>query len=641
MSRHLDRQTLTLAGSILMIAVAAAAQPPQQPEVRNLYIGEESPSAEALRSRAEQQIARAKSRLEVFAEFGFRDELLSSGIKFRHQPTDDGIKNYAMVHYDHGNALLVADVDGDDRHDLYFLTQVGRNELWRNVGEGRFEDITDTAGVALADRICVAGAFADYDNDGDADLFVTTVRTGNVLLQNDGTGRFRDVSQSAGVAHVGHSSGSIFFDYDRDGWLDLFVTNVGRYTTDVRGPGGYYVGVEDAFSGHLKPERFERSLLYRNRGDGTFVDVSKHLGLDDLGWSGDATPIDVDHDGWLDLYVLNMQGDDHLWINQQGKHFAENTAPYFPKTPWGAMGVKVFDFDNNGLMDLLLTDMHSDMSEAVELEREKSKSRMPWKDEYLQGGDNNLFGNGLYQQVEPGRFVEVSDSMGVENYWPWGVSVDDINADGWDDVLITSSMNYPYRYGVNSLLLNNAGQQFVDSEFLLGLEPRVHGMTMRPWFSVDCSGADREHRICQENALQGQYLVWGTLGSRTAAIFDLDADGDLDMVIGEFNSQPLVMVSDLAARKPIRYLTVRLRGTQSNRDGLGAVVTLVAGERRLTKVLDGKSGYLSQSRLPLYFGLGDAPRVDRIEVQWPSGGSQVVTPGPSTNRLVEITESHD
>ncbi len=631
-------RTPLLTAILLALAVSVTAR--AQETIEGLvyyYAGETTPKAEDLEGRRAAQLAQAKTALKVFYDFRFTDTLLTSGIKFRHQPTDAGLKDYAMVHYDHGNGLPIADVDGDDLYDVYLISQFGRNELWRNLGNGKFEDITDAA-VALESEISVTGSFADVDNDGDADLFVTSVRTGNVLLENDGTGKFKDVTAAAGLGHVGHSSGAVFFDYDRDGLLDLFVTNVGVYTQNVRGRQGYYLGVTDAFAGHLKPERFERSILYRNEGGNRFKDVTEAVGLVDLGWTGDASPIDFNDDGFPDLYVPNMQGDDHYWENVGGERFVEKSTAFFPKTPWGSMGIKVFDFDNNGLMDIILTDMHSDMSADQQPSQEKMKSDIQWDDRMLQGGANNIFGNALFQQVEKGVFREVSDEMGAENYWPWGVSVEDVNADGWDDVFIAASMNYPYRYGVNSMLLNNRGEKLVDSEFLLGIEPRVHGYKMRPWFQLDCSGPERIHPVCQKADPDAKILVWGTLGTRTSAIFDLDDDGDLDIVTGEFNERPQVLISDLSTKRAIHYLKIRLVGSRSNRDGLGARVTVTAGDHRQTKFYDGKSGYLTQSRYPLYFGLGEATAVDRIEVRWPSGTVQTVDRVAEIDRLIQIEE---
>ncbi|MGH9465519.1 MAG: FG-GAP repeat domain-containing protein, partial [Thermoanaerobaculia bacterium] len=396
----------------------------------------------------EQELSRPSFAVTI--DFRFTDQWRASGIAFEHQIVDDAGKYYKPVHYDHGNGLAIADVDGDRLEDVYFTSQLGGNALYKNLGNGTFRDITAEAAVAVADRISVTASFADIDNDGDADLYVTTVRGGNLLFRNDGSGHFTDVTAEAGVGYVGHSSAAVFVDFDRDGRLDLLLVNVGRYTGEDQGQGGYYVGYQDAFLGHLEPERTEQSILYRNTDGLHFADVSAAVGLEDGSWSGDATFTDFNGDLYPDLYVLNMQGDDHYYENQQGRRFVDRSAEVFPKTPWGTMGIKFFDYDNDGDFDLLLTDMHSDMSREVTPGYEKLKSLMTWSDEVLQGGANNIFGNAFYRNLGGGRFEEVSDQLGLENYWPWGVSVGDLNADGFEDVFVTSSMNFPWRYGVNS-----------------------------------------------------------------------------------------------------------------------------------------------------------------------------------------------
>ena len=258
---------------------------------------------------------------------------------------------------------------------------------------------------------------------------------------------------------------------------------------------------------------------------------------------------------------------------------------------------------------------------------------------FLADGGKGIYGNSLFRNDGDLSFSEVSDAVGAENFWPWGLSVGDLNADGFEDVLITSSMNYPWRYAVNSILLNDRGQRFLDAEFVVGVEPRAGGATTVPWFELDCAAADRYHRDCPQGAGKaGRVVVRAALGSRSSAIVDLDGDGDLDIVTNEFGSAPLVLVSDLSARRTVRSLVVDLQGTQSNRDGLGATVRVRAGGRTLTRVHDGKSGYMSQSSGPLYFGLGDAAQVDEIRVVWPSGREQVV-PGPiEANTTVTVVE---
>ncbi len=599
-----------------------------------------------LERRAQAQILASKNR-QAFFGFQLSNRVHESGIRFQHQIVDDAGKDYKAAHYDHGNGVAVADIDGDGRLDLYFTTQLGPNQLWRNLGSGRFEEITRLAGVSLDSQISVGASFADINNDGLADLFVSTVRHGNHLFLNLGGGRFKDITEQAGLGYVGHSSGSVLFDFDNDGLLDLFVSNVGVYTTESKGRGGYFVAYPDAFSGHLFADRTEYSLLYKNLGGGRFKEVSKEAGLRNGSWVGDAIVTDLNRDGFQDLYLINMQGDDHFYENLGGNRFLEATAKYFPKTPWGATGGQFLDFNQDGLTDLFITDMHSDMTrqqteEAVgfrpDIEKKKSEAycSAQWSEAYLQGSTNNLFGNALYQNLGSGKFAEVSDSMGVETYWPWGVSVGDLNADGYPDLFVTAGMGYPFRYGINSLLLNEAGKRFFDAEFLLGVEPRTNGRLGKEFFSLDCAGADKTNSLCEGKS--GVISVPGSLSSRSSAIFDLDDDGDLDIVTHEFNDRPQILISNLANQRQVRFLKVRLIGRKSNRDGLGSIIKLRAGNRTWSAVHDGKSGYLAQSSMPLYFGLGDSAKVESVDVLWPSGTTQTITTGIPLNDTLTITE---
>lgn len=590
----------------------------------------------ALPARKKAQL-QTVNQFKVFYQFQFTDQVKESGITFVNHIVNDAGKTYKPVHYDHGNGIAVADVDGDGLYDIYFVSQLGGNELWKNLGGGKFRNITQEAGVSVPGRISVTASFADIDNDGDQDLFVTTVGEGNLLFENDGHGHFKDISKEAGVDLRAHSSGAVFFDYDNDGLVDLFVCNVGKYTSDAKGPDGALVGFEDAFSGHMYPERYEYPVLYKNQGHNRFKDVTADVGLKPEGWCGDASFTDLNGDGWPDLYVLNMMGSSHYLENEGGRKFVDKTAEYFPRTSWGAMGIKFFDFDNDGRIDLLVTDMHSDMFKDMGPTEEKLKMPKHPPESFLMGPPEAfIFGNALYHNLGGGKFPDVSDRMGVENYWPWGPSVGDINADGWDDIFIASSMNFPYRYGINSMLLNNRGEKFLDAEFLLGIEPRRGARTHTRWFDLDCSGSDKESKYCAGRT--GKVTIMATLGSRSSVLFDLDNDGDLDLVTNDFNSEPQVLVSNLSDRKSIHWLKIVLNGTASNRDGLGAKVRVRAGGQAYFKQNDGKSGYLSQSVLPLYFGLGDAKTIDAVEVDWPSGRKQVLKEGLRENQTLQITE---
>jgi cytochrome oxidase Cu insertion factor (SCO1/SenC/PrrC family) len=596
-------------------------------------------------------------------DFRFTDRIGASGIGFRNVASQDLARYYRPTHYDHGTALAAADVDGDGLPDLYFVNQAGPNALYRNLGGGRFQDVTAAASLAggaslaVGDRACVGASFADIDNDGHPDLFVTSVRQGNLLFRNDGHGRFEDITEKAGVGgHGEHSSGAVFFDYDGDGRLDLFVTNVGVFTGDERREDGLWVSFPDAFAGHLHPERSETSILYRNLGGGRFEEASRASGLVHSAWSGDATPFDDDGDGRPDLYVASMQGHDDLWHNLGGGRFERRSRDVFPSTPWGTMGLKVFDWNGDGRLDLLVTDMHTDMAGDLrpEDERRKHDPAAMFPPRFLGTDGRHVLGNALFTRGGDASYAEMSDSANVETGWPWGPSVGDLNADGWPDIFMAAGMNFPYRYHGNDVLLSDAGGRFVNAEFLLGVEPRAR--TVRPWFTLDCDKEDREHPICRGEQvasmsldghgrarpgavqpLHGEVTVWASRASRSAVVLDLDGDGDLDVITNNYGDVPQVLMSDLAQRGEVHFLNVRLRGSQSNRDGLGAVVTMRASGRDQVQVNDGKSGYLAQSALPLYFGLGDATRAESITVQWP-GGRRQVRRGPIPSGATVVIE---
>jgi enediyne biosynthesis protein E4 len=660
-TRLVRAAALPMALTITASALALSAAPPQQPSAAPAavrYVPDDlQESTVWLQKRREAQ-AKAIAGVQAFHDFQFVDRVADSGITFRHRIVEDAGKTYKAAHYDHGNGLAVADVDGDGLVDVYFVNQVGGNQLWRNTGGGKFENITSAAGLAVPGRVSVSASFGDIDNDGDADLFVTTVRAGNLLFENDGRGRFSDITAAAGLGYSGHSSSGVFFDYDRDGRLDLLLVNVGRYTTNTVAGGSdkFYVAFADAFAGHLKPERAERSILYRNASGNRFADVSKATGLVDLSWTGDATVLDGNDDGWPDLYLTNMQGDDQYYENAAAtarpsgpaaprtsgpadprtseRRFLKKSRVLFPRTSWGSMGVKVFDFNNDGRLDLFVTDMHSDMSHPASPDRDFFKSEMKWPVSFRGTGKTSIWGNSFFLNDAPGRYREVSDAIGAESYCPWGPSVGDLNADGYDDVFIAAGMNYPERYMVNSVKLNDRGRRFADAEFVLGVEPRSGGLAT-PFFELDASGADKGHKDAVGET--GRIAIWGARGTRSSAILDLDGDGDLDIVTNEFNAAPMVLVSNLSEKTRVRYVAVRLAGTISNRSGLGAIVRVTAGGRTYTKVMDGNSGYLSHSVHPLYFGLGDAEEIEKLEVTWPTGRTQSVP--AKLNSTVDIREA--
>jgi hypothetical protein len=570
---------------------------------------------------------------------GFQERAQQAGIAFRMNfLTKEQGERFRINLYDHGSGLAVGDYDNDGHEDIYFLNQHGTNALYRNMGNGTFVDVTAKAGVALGDRISVGATFADYDNDGWADLFVTSTRGGNVLFHNRGDGTFEDVTAKAGLTHVGHSQTPVFFDYDNDGDLDLYLTNTAHWTTDAFDfAGGNYEGKASLGSLMTSPKEF--NILYRNNGDGTFTDVTESSGLRGRGWAGDVAVFDYDEDGFLDLFVPSMYGRGQLYRNSGHGTFTDVTAETLGRTPHGAIGAKVFDYDADGRLDLFVVDMHSDMwmgldsrHSSLEVATKTQNRRFlspngPTVDENvpdfvetqrqmfaIQGEnyDALLFGNALYRNLGKGKFTETAVEAGLETLWPWGIATGDFDNDGNEDVFITSGMGYPFYYWPNQLMMNNGDGTFRDRASALGIEPPTGG-------------------IYQEKNIGGQR---GVRSSRSAVVADFDGDGRLDIVTNNFNDRPYFFANRFPQRN---YVAFRLTGTSSNRDAIGAVVRLWVGKTVMVRQVNPAGGYLSHSSRVVHFGLGDRSKVDRIEIRWPRGIVQTLV-NPAINTLHQIKE---
>ena len=531
----------------------------------------------------------------------------AAGLRFTHQHSPSPDK-YFVESVPGG--LAVFDYNGDGRPDIFFTngaqtpsleksSAAYANRLYRNDGEMRFTDVTTTAGVRGV-GYAMGVAAADYDNDGHVDLFVAGVRQ-NQLLRNRGDGRFEDATKRSGIASGEWAVAAGWLDYDNDGRLDLLVVNYVQWTPDTNP----FCGDEArGIRIYCHPRVFKGlpNRLYRNRGDGTFEDVSARAGL--LAHVGKGMSVafaDFDHDARLDMFVTNDAVPNFLFRNNGDGTFAETalmagvSVPDAGK-PISSMGTDAQDYDNDGWEDIHLTAL---VGETFPLFRNESAmgrgaARVPTAPEPAAS------------RGRLGPFVEATQSSGLARLTVrssgWCSIVADIDNDGWKDIF-TANSHVNDRVAefeaiefkqANSLLLNDGRGRFLDATTASGL-----------------AGAVAAHRGC--------------------GVADFNGDGGLDLVVLVLGAPAELWKNE--SQPDSRWLIVRLVGTRSNRDGIGARVIVGNQVRTMTTAV----GYASTSHAGLHFGLGTATEIDRLEVQWPSGTRQMLEHVKS-NQVLEIKE---
>jgi len=560
----------------------------------------------------------------------FQDVLADSGIGFTHHFLDsESGSTYRINPYDHGSGVAVADVDGDGLEDLYFCDFLGPNALYKNLGGMRFEDISARAGVSCERSLSVGAAFGDCDGDGDPDLYVTSYRGGNRLFKNRGDGSFEDVTEQAGVGYTGHSNGATWFDCDNDGDLDLYVCNIGGFTKDTVSQEANYafVGISLPFTEvAAKPDARnpgESDKLFVNRGDGSFVDEARERGIDSSEWNGDVAISDIDLDGDLDVYTSNMFGANHLFRNLGAGRFEEIGAEALGRTSWGGMGARFFDANNDEWPDLLVVDMHSDMwtkSDRLDEVRAAEKFNTPLGTSVGGGraiasseetqAKSVLFGNTFFVGGAGAKFSERSREFGLETWWPWGIAVGDFDNDGREDLFVPAGMGFPYPYWPNALL-HNQGGRFVDVAPGAGIEPPAGG------------------EYLPGKQIKGQPM---SRSSRAAATADLDRDGDLDIVVANFNAAPYLLRNDSPRRPALRLQLLEPNG----RPSFGARVRVSAGGKAIQRQLGNAGGYLTQSSAILHIGLGELQGALRVEVFHPGAAAPLVIENPKLDEVVRV-----
>ena len=518
----------------------------------------------------------------------FTDVTTSSGVRFRHVNGAFGKKYLPETM---GSGVIVLDADGDGRQDLFFVNgkawpgQKGARALpalYRNLGNGRFSDVTAASGLAT-ELYGMGGTAGDFDNDGHVDLFVTAVG-GNRLFRNTGKGTFQDVTQRAGVGRAGFSASAAWVDYDKDGRLDLVVSNYVQWQLDK----DQFCSLDGKQKSYCTPERYpgETPFLFRNNGNGTFTDVTAKAGLQDRTSKGlGVALLDYDGDGWMDIFIANDTQPNRLYRNTGKGTFvneavAAGVAYSDAGTARAGMGVDAADFDGSGRPGLVIGNFSNEM---IALYRNE--------------------GGGLFLDEAPNSALG-RESLLTLTFACFFVDVDN---DGLPEIF--------------------AGNGHVADD-IARVQPKItHAQPSHLFRNL---GRSRFQDVARGIPALAQPVV-----ARGAAHLDLDNDGDQDLVVTVNNGPARVLRNDSRAGRALRLALV---GVKSNRSAIGAVVRVTAGGSTRMAMVKTGSSYLSQSELPLTFGLGQASKVEQVEIRWPSGHVERLGPQAAGQTLV-VTEA--
>jgi hypothetical protein len=565
----------------------------------------------------------------------------ATGITFSNtlpEKPDFNILNY--LYYYNGAGVAVGDVDGDGLPDLYFTSNLGADKLYRNKGDYQFEDITDKAGVADSVGWKTGVTMADVNGDGKVDIYVSgvdylTMHGRNVLYINNGDGTFTDRAKEVGLDHAGYSTQALFFDYDGDGDLDMYLLD--HSTHKERESGG---GIRDAGS-VMRDSGSGRSRvgdrLFRNDG-GHFTDVTGAAGLHDGidGYGLGVVASDLNEDGCPDLYITNdFQGDDYLYINNCNGTFTQSIASATGHTSRFSMGVDAADFNNDGRPDIITLDMLPEKEEIL-----KTTSTTESFDVYkrrLQAGYHPQFArNNLQMNGGGGKFSDIGFLAGVAaTDWSWAALFADLDNDGSKDLFITNGV---YRRPNDMDYIAYVGQEAVQASLKDTITAAnldlLHKMPKVPLSNY---AFHNNGNLSFSNLAE----AWGLAQpgfSNGAAYVDLNNTGNLDLVVNNIDAPASIYRSHARDRNGNSYLTVSLRGTGANTAGIGAkVIVRAAGADQLLEQQPTR-GFESSVDPRLHFGLGSATDVDSLTVVWPDRRYQVLT-NLAVNRILTVSQA--
>jgi len=554
------------------------------------------------------QLVKPPAPQKNYPMFQLRDIAKQAGVQVTHHKVqlDKKLDNIMPWMASVGAAVAAADYNSDGLIDV-FVSSSGRNtpcHLYRNNGDGTFTDVAVAAGIAnLNEEGGVMDAvWGDFDNDGWPDLYVVKWSAPNRLFHNNHDGTFTDITAFSGTGDISNGNAAIWFDYNGDGLLDLYVGNYFR---------------PDANLWHLHStvimhDDFERArnagpnVLYRNNGNGTFTNVARELGVDDTGWTLDVGACDLFNTGHMDLYLANDFGQDIIFKNNGNGTFTNVTKDALPIDTRKGMSVDFADLDGDGYPDIYVSNVT--------------------QPGYL------VEGNFLWQNNRDGTFTEKGVEHGTwDGGWSWGAKFVDLDNDGEMEIVVLNGFvsagkgDYWYYLGT---MATTPGLIVSDSTHW----PTIENMSISGYQLSRLFVKDGTHynEIALDAGITDRY------DGRGLCVADFDNDGLPELFIAN-QGAPFVLYKNYPSHKN-HWIGLRLTGQgKNNRDAIGTRVTITIGNRHYVKWVDPGSGFASQSDRRLIFGLGSHAKVDAIEVRWPDGHVELL-PSLPINHYHNITE---
>ena len=558
-----------------------------------------------------------------------------TGITFENDLKENNDINYLTYFYLYnGGGVATGDFNNDNLPDVYLSATMGENKLYLNKGNMQFEDVTEKAGVQAKGGFKSGVTLVDINNDGLLDIYQcrsgqTATDCNDLLYINKGNMTFEESAAKYGIQDQCATNSVNFFDFDHDGDLDFYMLN---YPTDFNTVNSLRMQQELGGGVHrvTTPNNpFESDRFYQNNGNNTFTDISAKAGINNRAFGLSTAITDINHDGYMDIYVANDYAEpDMLYINNKNGTFSNQIEAYFKHFTNNSMGTDIADINNDGLVDVSSLDMlPEDNYYQKELMTSMRKDRYSSLVKY--GYGKQLMRNMLHINNGNGTFSEIGKLSGVANTdWSWSILMADYDNDSWKDMFITNGY---YRDFSNLDYVNFT----MDSVRKVGSKSK----DINDYLNLLPSHKVKNYMFRNKTDLTFENVAtnWGfndKTFSSGAAYADLDADGDLDLVINNQNELAYVYQNQTREQNKGNYLQISFSGAPNNTTGIGATALIRSGSNIQYQELSPTRGFFSSVEPILHYGLGQLSMVDEVQITWPDGKIQSITNVQGNQRLV-------